>query len=83
MKQMVNLIVRRWVELTKGQKKTLWFFALLSPLLPLSLEFMQSFINSDRQILFSTGEIIIYSWVAAFLPLIAIALLARFSKSSS
>jgi hypothetical protein len=82
MKNLLNQAIRRWCELTGGQKKTLWLVAFLSPVLPFLLEILRDLIDPDLSQIFSTTELFVYGWAAAFLPLIMIALLAKLSKSN-
>lgn len=83
MSKFLKHAISRWLELTSGQKKTLWVAAFLSPGLPLTVELMADLINPDRPQIFSMGELFVYGWVAAFLPLVVIAVLAKLSRYNS
>ncbi len=81
MSKILKHAISLWLELTSGQKKTLWVAAFLSPVLPLTVELMRVSIDPEIPQMFSTIELFIYGWTAAFLPLVLIAFLANLSSS--
>jgi hypothetical protein len=82
MRNLLNRAINRWLELSIGQKKTLWLVAFLSPVLPFLTEILMDFIDPARPRLFSTPELFVCGWAAAFLPLIVIVLLAKLCRSN-